>query len=98
MILNKYHPDTHYFLSQNMPGNDGIAFHSIQEQDESRPIGAESLTMGSFPTHGDTKGEEVVVVLVIGHSGRQGQFCTTDLSNIQCFCCHQYGHYMSDCI
>ena len=53
--LNSYHPDTH-FLSWNTPGNDDITFHTIQEQDESKSIGAESLTMGSFATQSDNQG------------------------------------------
>ena len=36
--LNNYWPDT-CFLSQNKPGNDGITFHTIQEQDESNQLG-----------------------------------------------------------
>ena len=53
--LNNYCPNTH-FLSQNITGNDGVAFHTIQEQDESKSIGAESLTMGSFATQGNNQG------------------------------------------
>ena len=39
-----------------MPGNDGITFHMIQEQDESKSIGVESLTVGAFVTQGDNQG------------------------------------------
>ena len=87
--LNNYHPDTH-FLSWNMPGNDGITFHTIQEQDESKSIGAESLTVGSFATRGDNQGRGGGHGF--GHGSRQGsghgQSQTMDLSNIQCFRCH----------
>ena len=53
--LNNYHLDT-CFLTQNTPGNDGVTFHTIEEQDEFQSIGAESLTMGSFTTQGDNHG------------------------------------------
>ena len=88
--LNSHHPNTH-FLSWNTPGNDGVTFHTIQEQDESNSIGVESLTVGYFATQGNNQGRGGCCGFACG-SGRGSrcvQSSSMDLSKIQCFRCHQ---------
>ena len=106
--LNNYQPDAR-FMSQNPQANDGVTFNTLETLKETSSINDESLTISMFATqgqqHGGGRGSW------IGHGHRQGnstcnvntgcgrntQARNMNLSHVQCFQCHLFGHYASNC-
>ena len=98
-------------MSRNPQANDGVTFNTLETLEETASVNDKSLTISTFATqgqqcgggggnwsgHGHGRGNSTPTRNANTGRGPNSQARNTDLSHVQCFQCHQFGHYASNC-
>ena len=98
-------------MSRNPQANDGVTFNTLETLMETASVYDKSLTISTFATQGQQHGGGQGSWSGRGHGrgnstpthnanagcGGNSQARNIDIIHVQCFHCHQFGHYASNC-